>query len=168
MPDVCLQEKVPLPPPAAFDAYVAQMDVWWPRRGVFPYSFAPPGVFPRHIRLEAGLNGRYYETFSDGVEYEIGRITLWQPPEKLSYTWQDPAWARPNQITLRFAAQDAQGDDTLVRYEQDGFAGAGVPELIPYYQIGCRQTLSAYGAHCRALFALQQLQQLQQASAGGD
>ena len=42
-------------------------------------------------------------------------------------------------------------------YEQDGFAAAGVPELIPYYQIGCGQTLAAYIAHCEALHALQRL-----------
>ncbi|MCY4072575.1 MAG: SRPBCC domain-containing protein [Chloroflexi bacterium] len=158
MPDVFLQETVPLPPQAAFDIFVEQMDVWWPRQGVFPYSFAPKpkGVFPRHIRFEAELNGRYYESFSDGGEYEIGRITVWQPPATLGYTWQDPTWRGHNQITLRFATEGAA---TLVTYEQDGFAGAGVADLIPYYQIGCRQTLSAYIAHCRAIFELQQLGQ---------
>lgn len=156
MPDVFLQETVPLPPQAAFDAFVGQMDLWWPRQGVFPYSFAPERAFPRHIRFEAALNGRYYESFSDGSEYVIGRITVWQPPALLSYTWRDPTWSSHNQITLRFAAAS---DGTLVRYEQDGFAGAGAADLIPYYQIGCRQTLSAYIAHCRALFELGQLGQ---------
>ncbi|MDE2856432.1 MAG: SRPBCC domain-containing protein [Chloroflexota bacterium] len=156
MPDVFLQETVPLPPQAAFDTFVRQMDVWWPRQGVFPYSFAPEGAFPRRIRFEAALNGRYYETFSDGGEYEIGRITVWQPPAALGYTWRDPAWAGQNQISLRF---DAKGEATLVTYEQDGFGDAGVPDLIPYYQIGCRQTLSAYVAHCRAIFELGQLGQ---------
>ncbi len=156
MPDVFLQETVPLPPQAAFDIYVQQMDVWWPRQGVFPYSFAPKSAFPRHIRFEAALNGRYYETFSNGGEYEIGRITVWQPPATLRYTWQDPTWPSHNQISLRF---DPKGEGTLVTYEQDGFAGAGVPDLIPYYQIGCRQTLSAYIAHCRAIFELQALGQ---------
>lgn len=156
MPDVFLQETVPLPPQAAFDTFVEQMDVWWPRQGVFPYSFAPEGAFPRQIRFEAEMNGRYYESFSDGGEYEIGRITVWQPPTALGYTWKDPAWPGHNQISLRF---DSQGKGTLVTYEQDGFASAGVADLIPYYQIGCRQTLSAYIAHCRAIFELGQLGQ---------
>ncbi len=156
MPDVFLQDTVPLPPQAAFDTFVGQMDVWWPRQGVFPYSFAPKSACPRHIRFEARLNGRYYESFSDGGEYEIGRITVWQPPDLLSYTWRDPAWQSHNHITLRFDSRDA---GTLVRYEQDGFADAGVAGLIPYYQIGCRQTFAAYSAHCRAIFELQQLGQ---------
>ena len=55
----------------------SKWDIWWPRQGVFPYSFAPKSTFPRHIRFEAQLNGRYYETFADDSEYEIGRITVW-------------------------------------------------------------------------------------------
>lgn len=156
MSDVFLQETVPLPWQAAFDVFVEQMDVWWPRQGVFPYSFAPKSAFPRHIRFEAGLNGRYYESFSDGGEYEIGRITVWHPPATLGYTWKDPTWPGHSQISLRF---DPIGEGTLVTYAQDGFAGAGVADLIPYYQIGCRQTLSAYIAHCRAIFDLQKLEQ---------
>ena len=154
MPDVCLEATIPLPPPKAFDTFVQQMDVWWPRRGVFPYSFAPASTGPGHIRFEAQLHGRYYETFVDGSEYTIGNIAIWQPPQTLSYSWRDPSWPGQTQITLRFVPKD---EGALVMYEQDGFAAAGVPELIPYYQIGCGQTLAAYIAHCEALHALQRL-----------
>ena len=154
MPDVCLEATIPLPPPQAFDTFVQQMDVWWPRRGVFPYSFAPASTGPGHIRFEAQLHGRYYETFADGSEYTIGHIAIWQPPGTLSYSWQDPSWPGQTQITLRFVPKN---EGTLVMYKQSGFAEAGVLELIPYYQIGCGQTLSAYIAHCKALHALQGL-----------
>ena len=154
MSDVSLEATVPLPPERAFNTFVQQMDVWWPRRGVFPYSFAPESTRPLHIRFEPQLGGRYYETFADGSEYVIGRINAYQPPEKLGYTWHDPAWSGETQITLTFAAE---GDGARVSYEQDGFANAGVPELAAYYRIGCRQTLSAFVAHCQALFELEQL-----------
>ncbi len=155
MPDVSLEAAIPLPPEQAFDAFVQQMDVWWPRRGVFPYSFAPETTRPLHIRFEGELGGRYYETFADGGEYRIGSITLWNPPAELAYTWRDPTWAGSTKIRLRFEETD---DGTRVTYSQDGFASAGVPWLIPYYRIGCQQTLSAYIAHCRALSALQTLE----------
>lgn len=156
MPDVRLEITVPLPPERAFDVFVQQMDVWWPRRGVFPYSFAPEGARPLHIRFEPTLGGRYYETFLDGGEYEIGRITTWAPPERLGYTWRDPTWAGETRIELSFAAAD---DGARVGYEQDGFRDAGVPDLAAYYRIGCRQTISAYAAHCQALYDLEQLSQ---------
>ena len=156
MPDVGLTISVPLPPERAFDVFVQQMDTWWPRQGVFPYSFAPEGTRPLHIRFEPEIGGRYYETFLDGSEYVIGHISDYQPPERLAYTWRDPSWPGDTQITLKFSAE---GDGARVIYEQDGFANAGVPELAAFYQIGCRQTLSAYVAHCHALYELGQLSQ---------
>ena len=154
MPDVRLTVTVPLPPEGAFDTFVQQMDIWWPRQGVFPYSFTPEGTRPLHIRFEPRVGGRYYETFLDGGEYVIGRISVFEPPNRLCYSWQDPAWFSETQITISFAAED---DGARVSYEQDGFEAAGVPDLAAYYQIGCRQTLSAYVAHCQALYELSQL-----------
>lgn len=154
MPDVKLEDQVPLPPDQAFETFVHQMDNWWLRQGVFPYSFAPEATRPLHIRFEPRLGGRYYETFLDGSDYVIGRINVYQPPTRLSYSWRDPSWHGETEISLSFAAD---GAGARLRYEQDGFEGAGVPELAAYYQIGCRQTLSAYVAHCQALYELGQL-----------
>lgn len=159
MPDVTLETTVPLPPAQAFDVFVQQMDVWWPRRGVFPYSFAPETTRPLRIRFEARMGGRYYETFADDSEYLIGTISVWNRPLELAYSWRDPTWQGSTNIRLRF---DPASEGTRVTYAQDGFASAGVPWLIPYYQIGCGQTLSAYIAHCRALSALQELENSQQ------
>jgi uncharacterized protein YndB with AHSA1/START domain len=156
MPDVKLVVTVPLPPEQAFDTFVHGMNIWWIRRGVFPYSFAPAETRPLHIRFEPHLGGRYYETFLDESEYEIGRITKYQPPERIGYTWQDPAWQGETRIALSFT-EEASG--TCVMYQQDGFEKAGVPGLAAYYRIGCRQTLSAYVAHCQALYELEQLSQ---------
>lgn len=154
MPDVILEATLPLPPERAFDTFVQQMDIWWPRRGVFPFSFAPEGTRPLHIRFEPQAGGRYYETFLDGSEYVIGRINAYEPPDRLGYTWRDPTWPGETQIELAFIAES---DGARVSYEQDGFANAGVPDLAAYYRIGCRQTLSAYVAHCQALYELGQL-----------
>ena len=156
MPNVKLEVTIPLSPEQAFDTFVQGMDIWWPRRGVFPYSFAPAGTRPLHIRFEPQIGGRYYETFLDESEYEIGRITLYQPPERLAYTWQDPTWKNETQIALAFTEEES---GTRLVYAQGGFEKAGVPDLAAYYQIGCRQTLSAYVAQCQALYQLGQLSQ---------
>ena len=154
MPDIRLEVTVALPPERAFDVFTEQMDSWWPSQGVFPYSFAPKSTFPRHIRFEPQLDGRYYETFADGSEYTIGRITEWQPPTQLAYTWRDPTWAGDTLIQLIFTSAD---EGARVTYQQSGFEAAGVGWLIPYYRVGCAQTLAGYVAHCRALRAVQEL-----------
>lgn len=160
MLEVRIEAAVPLTQQLAFEVFTEQMNVWWPRQGVFPYSFAPETTRPLRIRFEAQPGGRYYESFADGSEYLIGNISVWNPPEELAYTWRDPTWAGSTDIRLSFAPA---GKETRLTYTQDGFAGAGVPWLIPYYQIGCQQTLSAFIAHCRALSALQALEQRQEA-----
>ncbi|MCY4465435.1 MAG: SRPBCC domain-containing protein [Chloroflexi bacterium] len=154
MPDIKLERSVPLPAQTAFAVFTEQMDTWWPRQGVFPYSFAPKTTRPQHIRFETRPGGRYYESFADGSELVIGRITLWQPPQSLAYTWRDPTWADDTSIQLAFSDDDA---GARIVYRQNGFAAAGVEWLIPYYRVGCTQTLAAYVAHCRALHAVQEL-----------
>ncbi len=155
MPDLRLDFSVPLPPEQAFAIFVEEMNIWWPRQGVFPYSFAPEGTRPLGIQFEARAGGRYYETFTDGSECVIGRITRWQPPTSLHYTWRDPSWQADTKIELAFAAEN---DGTRVAYAQDGFAGAGVAWLVPYYEVGCEQTLAGYAAHCRATRRVQDLE----------
>lgn len=156
MPDTNVSGMAPLPPEDAFEIFVQQINVWWPRQGVFPFSFAPAETYPGHIRFEGGLNGRFYETFADGTEYVIGRITGWDPPNRLCYTWRDPQWPAETTIAVSF---NAIADGTEVIHEQSGFVDAGVPKLPPFYEIGNRQTLAGFIAHCRAIFELRTLQE---------
>jgi len=156
MADTVVEGLVPLNLAEAFEIYVEQIDTWWPRQGVFPFSFAPKSTRPLHIQFEPGENGRFLETFLDSSEYEIGRITEWHPPKKLGYTWKDPTWQSEITTTIAFNAVDG---GTRFVMEQNGFAAAGQPHLPPYYEIGNRQTLAGYIAHCTAVKELRQLQQ---------
>lgn len=154
MAGTAFEAMLPLPPAAAFDLYVNQIDVWWPRRGVFPYSFAPKNTAPARIQFEPTPGGRFFETFADGTQYEIGRITRWQPPVLLVYTWRDPTWPGATTITATFSAL---GEGSRFRYQQEGFAAAGVPDLPPFYAIGNRQTMAGFVAHCHAVAELKAL-----------
>lgn len=155
MPDTQVQGVVPLTPEEAFEIYLNQIDVWWPRQGIFPYSFAPATTRPRHIRFEPQLGGRFYEQFADGTELTIGRITGWDPPHQLISTWRDPSWKGETIKTVTFIAAPGGAEVTL---DQSGFAAAGVPELPPFYEIGNRQTLAGFIAHCIATSEMRALQ----------
>ncbi len=156
MSDIEVSGRVPLRPVEAFDVFVHQIDTWWPRRGVFPYSFAPGGTQPRHIRFEPQPEGRFYEQFADASECIIGWITVWEPPRRLAHTWRDPGWSGETTITVDFHATE---DGAEVMLGQNGFAAAGVPELAPYYEIGNRQTFAGFLAHCRAIHELRALEE---------
>ncbi len=160
MAEVINEAFVPVDPQEAFDIFVLQIDTWWPRQGVFPYSFAPKSTRPLHIHFEAKENGRFYEEFLDGSEYEIGRIVEWRPPGSLVHTWRDPSWEADTLVTVTFSQVEA---GTRVVMEQDGFSAIGLADMPPYYEIGNRQTLAGYVAHCVATRELRDLQQGQSA-----
>ena len=53
------------------------------------------------------MGGRIFERTSSGVEHEWGRVTVWEPPTRLAYTWH-----------LRFSPQDAT--DVEIRFVDAG------------------------------------------------
>jgi uncharacterized protein YndB with AHSA1/START domain len=126
---------------AVFDAYVNHIDKWWPRQGTYRYSFAPDGKEPRHIYFEPKLGGRFYEKFSDGSEYVIGQVIGWDPPNQLSYTWQDPGWPASTNVHVTFKEADGR---TTVSVHHEGFGKKGIPEVADGYQKGLQEILAAF------------------------
>jgi uncharacterized protein YndB with AHSA1/START domain len=155
MAETIVNGIVPLSPDDAFDIFVNQINIWWPRHGVFPYSFAPKSTGPLHIRFEPGEHGRFYETFLDGSEYVIGQITEWQPPGKLVHTWRDPTW--DGETTKIVTFHEVEGG-TRISLAQDCFAAIGLPDMPAYYTVGNRQTLAGFIAYCVATHELRQLE----------
>ena len=155
MPDIDVKVIVPVSQEEAFDIYVNQINTWWPRQGIFPYSFAPKETLPLQIRFEPKEGGQFYEVFQNASEYVIGEIIKWDPPNRIIYTWKDPAWKGKTSITVSFKIID---NGTEVTHEQSGFLEAGEPDLPPFYEIGNRQTLAGYVAHCIAIHEMKSFQ----------
>lgn len=65
----------------AFRLFVEEIDQWWVRgRSNFYDSARAVGM-----RIEPGVGGRYLEEYDDGTALEIGRITVWDPGQRLVY-----------------------------------------------------------------------------------
>ncbi len=124
-----------------FNAYVNHIDRWWPRRGSYRYSFAGAEQKPATIKFEPAIGGRFLETFDDGSEYEIGRITTYTPPDHLNYTWRDPRWT--NYTTVDVTFHEANGV-TTVTVCHSGFGANGVPPVGDGYKQGLAEILSAF------------------------
>ena len=135
------------PPAAVFDAYVHHIDQWWPRQGRYRYSFALPDTEPAHIRFEPGKDGRLYETFADGSEYEIGRITLWEPPQRLIYTWRAPNWEAETVVDIRF--EQVEGG-TRVAVRHTGWEAAGAEAGAAGYGEGLVEILERFAGWLQA------------------
>jgi uncharacterized protein YndB with AHSA1/START domain len=97
--------------------WTSRAELWWPRSHTVSRAEALDIVF------EARPGGRIFERVEDGVEHDWGRVTVWDPPHRLSYRWHlffDPEEATDIEIT--FAPADA---GTRVRIEQRGWERLG-------------------------------------------
>ena len=91
---------VPLDPAAAFDLVLEELVV---------------GLSGAGIEVEAAPNGRVRQG-----AHEIGRITAWNPGERVTIDWRPPPWnpEERTEIELRF---ERRGDATTVTLEHRGW-----------------------------------------------
>ena len=121
------------PPEISFKVFCEEMCAWWP--GGF-------GGKDSKLYLESQVGGRFYEKRGDGTEYEIGRVTAYEPPSRVAFTWRAPSWEEITQVDIRFAA-DAGG--TRVELEHSGWEqSAKTREARVHYDSGWGTILGHY------------------------
>jgi uncharacterized protein YndB with AHSA1/START domain len=125
--------RVAAGPERAFEAFTKEIGQWWRPNRLF--QFTPRG--PGRLTFEPGPGGRLTETQPDGGVFEIGRITLWEPPARLAFSWRQASFtpAQHTQVQVRF---EPLGDETRVTVEHVGWdsvpaehvARHGFPEMV--------------------------------------
>jgi len=81
---VFLALRVPADPKRAFEVFTQEIGSWWQPSGLFSVSDAGDG----RPAFEPGMGGRLITTFEDGSEFEIGRISVWEPGKRLVFAWR--------------------------------------------------------------------------------
>ena len=89
---------VPVEPARAFTAFTDEIDSWWVRG---PINFFDSGRAIA-MRVEPGVGGRILEVY-DGDDLELGRITAWEPGERLAYR----SSVDDTEVDVRFESVDA-------------------------------------------------------------
>jgi uncharacterized protein YndB with AHSA1/START domain len=74
--------RVNAPPARAFEVFTAGIGRWWPKSHHIGASELDAPV------IEPKAGGRWYERGVDGVECEIGKVLVWEPPARLVLIWQ--------------------------------------------------------------------------------
>lgn len=105
------------PVETTFKAFTADFGRWWPLK---QFSFG--GKRSREIILEGKVGGRLYERFIDGDEFTIGTVSLYDAPNRIVFTWQQPDWKTPTTVDVRFTPVP---EGTLVELEHSGWESAG-------------------------------------------
>ena len=96
-------------PEISFKVFCEEMGEWCPG------GFGGKGS---KLLLEREVGGRIYERRTDGTEYEIGRVTAYQPPSLVAFTWRAPSWDVDTLVEIRFTAKDG---GTRIDLEHSGW-----------------------------------------------
>ena len=113
---VIVSIRVDATPLQAFEAFTEQIDQWWRPNPLF--ALTPRG--DGQLRFEPGEGGRLVATLANGKEFEVGRIIVWKPGERLALTWRQATFA-PGQSTQLEVRFEAVGDQTRVTVEHRGW-----------------------------------------------
>jgi uncharacterized protein YndB with AHSA1/START domain len=113
-----LEIRVPLAPGSAFALFTDGIGEWWPLDEGFTYG----GDRFSEVHLEPRVGGRFFERFRDGDEFDVGRVTVWEPPNRVAFTWRDPDWIADTEVEVTFEPND---DGTTVVLTHRGFERVG-------------------------------------------
>ena len=82
IPAVRKSVVVPWSVERSFRRFTAEIADWWP---LSTYSVGEDKSDT--VTMEGRVHGRIFETLQDGTEAEWGRITAWDPPRRVAFTW---------------------------------------------------------------------------------
>ncbi|MBP6879265.1 MAG: SRPBCC family protein [Phenylobacterium sp.] len=108
--------RVKASPERAFAAFVGEIGAWWRPNSLFQTTPRAPG----RLAFEPGEGGRLTETLASGKVFEIGRILVWEPPHRLTFSWRQANF--PPELTTQVeVCFEAVGEETRVSVEHRGF-----------------------------------------------
>jgi uncharacterized protein YndB with AHSA1/START domain len=132
--------RVERPPQLAFRIFCEAIGEWWPKGPSFN------GKPLADMIIEGRIGGRFFERYTDGTEYEIGRVTAYQPPSLVGFTWRAPSWDVTTQVEIRFTAE---GGATRVDLEHSGWdQSAKTRDARGNYDSGWSMLLGCYQSVC--------------------
>jgi uncharacterized protein YndB with AHSA1/START domain len=108
-----LSARVQQPAADAFRLFTEGIGGWWPLHEGFSYG----GAQAKEVHLEPVVGGRFYERYTDGQEFEVGRVLVCDPPKRIVFTWQ-AGWSAATEVDVRFVPE---GSLTRVDLEHRGW-----------------------------------------------
>lgn len=109
---VFLALRVPATPERAFEVFTGEIGAWWQPGDLFRITARGDG----QLRFEPGTGGRLLAAFEDGAEFEIGRVSVWEPGRRLVFSWRQQGFpaGQETEVEVRF---EPAGTETRVSLE---------------------------------------------------
>jgi uncharacterized protein YndB with AHSA1/START domain len=112
--------RVKATPERAFAAFVDEIGAWWRPSPLFQTTPRPGRLSFEFAGGSPGEGGRLIETREGGKVFEIGKITAWEPPHRLAFSWRQANFPLDLHTEVEVGFQ-AVGDETRVSVEHRGF-----------------------------------------------
>src|SRR6201987_1983818 len=68
-------------PAPAFEVFTSGLGRWWPRT----HTIGKPPM--QTAVLEPRMGGRWYELSEDGSQADVGKVLVWEPPQRCVISW---------------------------------------------------------------------------------
>lgn len=112
--------SVAIAPSRAFHVFTAEIDQWWRHGMKFRHSASCSSL----LRIEPKVGGRLFESFeAEGTRHivEVGRVRVWEPPRRLTFTWRNANFAPHEQTEVEIQFEPT-ASGTLVTVTHSGLA----------------------------------------------
>ena len=144
--------RVPADALRAFETFTQEISSWWRPSALFQITPRGDGK----LAFEPGVGGRLFTTLPGGQEFEIGRISVWEPGRRLVFKWRQATF-KPEQSTEVEVRFEAVGEETRVSIEhrawdsipQEHVARHGFPEHTTLQHVAAwwRGSLASLGKY---------------------
>lgn len=114
MSAVLVAIRVPATPEETFDAFTDDIGLWWRPSALFQLTPRGDGTLSFENRE------RLVTTLASGKVFEIGRVTAWDRPHRLAFTWRQANFP-PGQLTSVEVTFQPIGEDTRVTVTHRGW-----------------------------------------------
>lgn len=108
--------RVAAPAGRTFSAFTGEIGEWWCPNGLFQFTDRGGG----RLAFEPDPPERLVEIGTDGERFEIGPVTVWDPPRRLVFGWRQAGFpaGRSTEVSVRF---EPVPDGTRVTVEHFGW-----------------------------------------------
>ncbi len=107
--------RVKASPLRAFEAFTAEIGQWWKPNGLFAFTPRAPGV----LSFEGAE--RLIETREGGKVFEIGRVRVWEPGQRLVVGWRQATFTPDMATEVEVTFEPVGEDETRVTVSHSGW-----------------------------------------------
>jgi uncharacterized protein YndB with AHSA1/START domain len=132
--------EVACDPETAFTIFTGDIGAWW-KRDTHYWNDSERG---KEMRFTPGVGGRLTEVYDPdtGEGFEVGRVLVWEPGERLVFTWRQGGWGAEESTDVEVRFEPAAGGtrvtvnhggwDRVASASPEGY-GQGWGELLGFF-----------------------------------